>query len=333
MARIVVLSDIHLSPTHGFFWKNWRTARDFANSQGAEAVIVNGDLCINGPDSDDEIEFAAQALRKLDGPVLALPGNHDIGDEPPGQDPEQLVTPERLARWKRFLGTDRWTIEADNWRLIGVNAQLFGSGLVDEAEQSEWLDEELGAAKERPVALFLHKPLFVESPKDQEESAACLTPAARAGLSKKLSAAGVRLVVSGHLHQSLDRTIDGVRYYWLPAVAFATPELRGGGGAADCGLTIFEFSGNHVEIRIERPVGLISHDLTAIKGHGKYAFLRDMPPCPPPAEPWARHDVVAGRRPGNPFRCAIHPSRSWIESPGRQPSASPEDGKRKLCSG
>ena len=284
MTRIVVLSDIHLSPTHGFFWENWRIARDFANQQKPEAVIVNGDLCINGPDSDAEMEFAARALHGLTCPVLALPGNHDIGDEPPGQDPEQLVTPERLARWKRFLGTDRWTIEADDWRLIGVNAQLFGSGLVEETEQSEWLDEEIGAAHERPIALFLHKPLFAESPADQEESAVCLTPAARAGLLHKLRAAGVRLVVSGHLHQSLDRTIDGIRYYWLPAVAFAAPALRGGSEAADCALTIFEFSGSGLEIRIERPAGLVSHDLRAIKGHGKYAFLRDMPPCPPPAE-------------------------------------------------
>jgi hypothetical protein len=27
MTSIVVLSDIHLSPTHGFFWENWCVAR------------------------------------------------------------------------------------------------------------------------------------------------------------------------------------------------------------------------------------------------------------------------------------------------------------------
>jgi 3',5'-cyclic AMP phosphodiesterase CpdA len=42
MARIVVLSDIHLSPTHRFFW-------DVANTANADALIVNGDLAINGP--------------------------------------------------------------------------------------------------------------------------------------------------------------------------------------------------------------------------------------------------------------------------------------------
>jgi predicted MPP superfamily phosphohydrolase len=65
MARIVVLSDIHLSPTHGFFWENWCVAREFADAAKADAVIVNGDRAINGPDSDAEIAFAATALKNL----------------------------------------------------------------------------------------------------------------------------------------------------------------------------------------------------------------------------------------------------------------------------
>ena len=59
MARIVVLSDIHLSPTHGFFWENWCVAREFADAAEADAVIVNGDLTINGPGSDAEIAFCS----------------------------------------------------------------------------------------------------------------------------------------------------------------------------------------------------------------------------------------------------------------------------------
>src|SRR5262249_27637915 len=81
MARIVVLSDIHLSPTHGFFWENWCVAREFADAARADAVVVNGDLAINGPDSDTEIAFAATALGNLRTRVMALPGNHDVGDE------------------------------------------------------------------------------------------------------------------------------------------------------------------------------------------------------------------------------------------------------------
>jgi 3',5'-cyclic AMP phosphodiesterase CpdA len=77
MGRVVILSDIHLSPTHGFFWENWCLARDFANRAAADAVIVNGDLTINGPDSDEEVKFAALATKSLRGPVLPSPGNHE----------------------------------------------------------------------------------------------------------------------------------------------------------------------------------------------------------------------------------------------------------------
>src|ERR1700741_362916 len=178
MARIVVLSDIHLSPTHGFFWDNWCVAREFANAANADAVIVNGDLAINGPDDDAELAFAATALRSLRAPVMALPGNHDVGDEPPGQDPKQIINADRLARWDNTFDTDRWTMNAGAWRLVGVNAQLFGSGLAREQAQDQWLDEQLSTAG-RPTALFLHKPLFVEGPTDDVVTPSCMLPSAR----------------------------------------------------------------------------------------------------------------------------------------------------------
>jgi hypothetical protein len=89
-------------------------------------------LAINGSDSDAEIAFAATALRNLRTRVMALPGNHDVGDEPPGQHPDQIIDADRLARWDSSFATDRWALDAGAWRLIGVNAQLFGSGRIEE---------------------------------------------------------------------------------------------------------------------------------------------------------------------------------------------------------
>lgn len=278
MARIVVLSDIHLSPTHGFFWENWCVAREYADAAKSDAVIVNGDLAINGPDSDAEIAFAARALGKLRTRVMALPGNHDVGDEPPGQDPDQIIDADRLARWDSSFAVDRWAFDAGGWRLLGVNAQLFGSGLAREHEQDQWLDEQLSAGR-RPTALFLHKPLFLEYPTDDVVSPACIAPSVRTQLLAKLNRSDVRLIVSGHLHQHRDRDVGDHRHLWTPAVAFGAPQALGGDGR--CGLAVLDFSQNSVEVTIERPHGLISHDLAAIKGHGRYQFLRDMPPSPP----------------------------------------------------
>jgi len=250
MARIVVLSDIHLSPTHGFFWENWCVAREFADAAKADAVIVNGDLAINGPDSDDD--FAATALWKLRTRVIALPGNHDVGDEPPGQDPDQTVDADRLARWDSYFATDRWALDAGGWRLLGVNAQLFGSGLAREHAQNQWLDEQLSTAG-RPFALFLHKPLFLEGPTDDVVSPSCMLPSVRTRVLDKLNQSDVRLIVSGHLHEHLDRAFGRQRHLWVPAVAFAAPQMHGGDGR--CGITVIDFSEDGIEITVERPRG------------------------------------------------------------------------------
>jgi 3',5'-cyclic AMP phosphodiesterase CpdA len=276
MSKIAFLSDLHLSHTHGFFWDNFRRARDAANASEADAVIVAGDLCINGPDSDDEMQFAAQALEGLDGQVFAIPGNHDVGDEPPGQDAAQIVDAARLARWKAAFGADRFAMTAGVWRLLGVNAQLFGSGLPAEAEQDAWLDAELGWA-DRPVALVLHKPPFVESASESEATVASIQPAARAALLAKLRGRA-RMVISGHLHATRDRVVDGIRHLWLPATAFIGSATHGGTPAV--GATMVDF-GTDAAVVTPLDGALTPHVLAEIKQHGRFRFLRDMPPCPP----------------------------------------------------
>jgi 3',5'-cyclic AMP phosphodiesterase CpdA len=279
MTRVIVLSDPHLSPTHGFFWPNWLLARDAAARIDAACTIINGDLCIDGPDSDAEMAFAANALAQLPGTVLPLPGNHDIGDEPPGQDPNQIVDEARLARWDNAIGADRWRFRLDGWTLLGVNAQLFGSGLAREAEQNAWLDAALAGSKGDRVVLVLHKPLFVESPDEALPSPASLGPAPRGELMQRLCKADIRLIVSGHLHKHRDRVVDGLRHLWVPSLAFSGG--HGLEGDARCGFAALDFNGDDVGVEIIRPEGLVSHDLAAIKQHGRYRFLREMPPCPP----------------------------------------------------
>lgn len=282
MSKIVFLSDLHLSPTHGFFWQNFLIGCDVANAAGAQAVVVNVDLCINGPDSDAEMDFAARALSRLRGEVLALPGNHDVGDEPPGQDPNQIIDPPRLARWNEAFGADRFVLDAGAWRLVGVNAQLFGSGLADEAEQTAWMVQQMATAEGRPVALVLHKPLFVEHAEEDQATASSLNPAPRAALLPLLRQGGARMVISGHLHASRDREVDGIRHLWLPALAFLGSPTHGGMPAV--GAVAVDFSEAEAVVT-ELPLpGAVPHDLAALKGHGRYKFLRDMPECPPGTE-------------------------------------------------
>ena len=281
MARIIVISDPHLSPTHGFFWDNWRRACETVNRLSPDAVIVSGDLCINGPDSDAEVAFAGQALRRLDPPVHAIPGNHDVGDEPPGQEADQIIDAHRLRRWMSVFGADRFAFELDGWRVVGINAQLLGSGLPQEREQDAWLDAELGRAAQ-PTLLALHKPLFLQSPDEAEMTATSVNPEPRARLLRRLRGAPVQVVVSGHLHCHRDVVRDGLRHVWAPSTAFLVHEPVDATAANILGILCIELDDNGVRVEAIDVPGLVAHDLAELKGHGRYKYLRDMPACPPP---------------------------------------------------
>lgn len=278
MSIIFCVSDIHLSPDYEFFWSNWKIARDAANASDASLVLVAGDLCIDGADSDAEMAFAGRALARLDGRWRAIPGNHDVGDEPPGQTATQYVDATRLQRWAAVFGADRFAETIGAWRAIGINAQLLGSGLEEEAEQFTWLEQQLEATK-APVALFLHKPLFLTSPGEQEPNASCTTPEPRAKMLALLKKHGVRFVISGHLHSYRDAIIDGIRYLWLPPTSFIGQTYPG--SRPIVGMISIDVSGPAEIVTLHEPEGMVPIDLVELKQHGRYAFLRDMPHCPP----------------------------------------------------
>jgi 3',5'-cyclic AMP phosphodiesterase CpdA len=278
VARLILLSDLHLSPLHGYFWQNWCLARDAANAADPDFVLVNGDLTINGADDDAEIAFVERALRSLTAPTLVLPGNHDVGDEPPGQDTNQIVSRPRLMRWHHALGTGRFSVETERWRLIGINAQLWGSALPEEKAQEEWLVEEL-ARDSRPVVLFSHKPLFLDSPDEEGPTTDAINPEPRSRLMAILRAAPVRMVVSGHLHGHRDRELGGVRYLWLPSTAFLGAGI--GGSIPMVAAMSLDLSGQEPAVDFIALPGLVPYKLSEIKQNGRYPFLRDTPPCPP----------------------------------------------------
>lgn len=280
MARIVVISDPHLSPTHGFFWDNWRRACVAVNRMSPDAVIVSGDLCINGPESDAEMVFAGRALRGLDPPVYAVPGNHDVGDEPPGQEPDQIINSQRLQRWKSVFGVDRFAFDLGGWRMIGINAQLLGSGLPQEREQDAWLDGEF-ARTSSPIMLILHKPLFLQSADESETTASSVNPEPRARLLHRLRCSPVQVVVSGHLHCHRDVVRYGLRHVWAPSTAFLLHGHVASDAAPVVGILSVTFDEGGVRVEVIDVPGLVAYDLAELKGHRRYRYLRDMSPCPP----------------------------------------------------
>ena len=83
-------------------------------------------------------------------------------------------TEQDLQAFRVAFGEDRWRFEAAGWCFIGLNSLVMNTGLASEAEQFDWLASAARGADGKPVALFLHKPLFLNSPDDPELAASAI---------------------------------------------------------------------------------------------------------------------------------------------------------------
>jgi 3',5'-cyclic AMP phosphodiesterase CpdA len=272
---LVQLSDTHLSRSRPHFQFNFEVALDAVADIRPDVVVVTGDLALNGPDDADDIAFAARQLDRLAARWFAVPGNHDVGLVPFAAGVHQPVTAERLAAYRDVFESDRFVARCGDWTLLGLDSQLLGSGLVDEEEQFDWLDDRL-AETAGPVGLFTHYPLFLDRPDESAISHTVIVPSARRRLIDRLTAhGGVRLVGTGHLHQERRLDIDGVQHQWAPSTAFITTEMDLGGDAY-AGLLVYRFDGDAVSVTRVEPRWMINHDIRNWGGsepHGYYEIV------------------------------------------------------------
>ncbi len=85
-------------------------------------------LSLDGAHQPDDLRLARAQLDRLPVPWLAIPGNHDIGDNPSPVTlrPSRCINVERCVRWNELIGADRWSVELPDWSLVAINAQLIG---------------------------------------------------------------------------------------------------------------------------------------------------------------------------------------------------------------
>jgi 3',5'-cyclic AMP phosphodiesterase CpdA len=145
---------------------------------------------------------------------------------------------------------------------------VMNTGLASEAEQFDWLAQQLASADGKPVALFLHKPLFLNTPNEPElaVSAVRYVPMpVRSRLVEMLGAVDLRLVASGHVHQRRDFTFRHTRHIWAPSVGFIIPDRRQEViGAKEVGLVEYRFQPDAFEVRHVRAPGQVDVDLDAL---------------------------------------------------------------------
>ena len=263
--RLILVTDSHLAPSVPPCNENWAAAKAFARDAGADLTVHLGDITLDGTEDPRQHDWALKESADWPTALRFLPGNHDIGDNPPGPGvaAKQPLRLDQLARYRRGFGSDYWALDAAPWRLIGLNAQLFGSASAAEAEQWAWLGASLAEARGRPLALLLHKPLFLDDPADARPHIRYLPQPQRRWLLELLAPHDLRLVLSGHAHQYLDRVLDGVRHIWLPSTAFIIPDAmqeRIGDKVTGLGVLDLEADGNH-RFALVTPQGMAQHRL------------------------------------------------------------------------
>jgi predicted phosphodiesterase len=216
--RIALVSDTHLARRVPDFLANWQIVRNWLDAVAPDLILHLGDITVNGAEYAAELGEARALFEGLPAPIRFIPGNHDIGDNPiaPGVPNSHPLDLARLADYRRVFGPDRWSIEAEGWSLIGLNAQLFGTGTAEEAAQFAWLDSVLGEV-DGPLGLFLHKPLFRTRPDDTEAHIRYVPHAPRQHLLALLARRDLRFVAAGHTHQHRQHRVDGVEHVWTPS--------------------------------------------------------------------------------------------------------------------
>jgi len=144
------------------------------------------------------------------------------------------------------------------------------TGLAAEAEQFDWLASELSSTKGKPVALFLHKPLYLNRPDDPELPATSIRYVpmpARSRLIEMLRAVDLRLVASGHVHQRRDFTFGHVRHVWAPSAGFIISDQRQEViGTKEVGLVEYRFQPDSFEVRHIRAPGQLDVDVDSLIG-------------------------------------------------------------------
>jgi 3',5'-cyclic AMP phosphodiesterase CpdA len=266
--RLIQITDCHLSPRFPRFTENFQRVSEYITATQPDLVINTGDLAFDGPGHPDELAFARSLHDALPVACRYLPGNHDIGDNPTlvAPPPSQLISEPNRQTFLAAFGHDRWRFNAVGWSFIGLNSLIMNSGLACEEEQFDWLAEQLSSLDGRPLALFVHKPLYQNAPSDPELAATSIrfTPMpARARLTAMLRDVDLRLVACGHVHQRRDYTWRNTRHIWAPSSSFVirSDEKQSLVGVKEVGLVEYHFQPDGFEVRHSRAPGQSDIDL------------------------------------------------------------------------
>lgn len=171
------------------------------NAMPVDFVVICGDLV----QTADEKSFADfNSIRSgFTLPCYCAAGNHDVGNVP---------TAASLKHYRETIGEDYYSIEHKGYTVVVANTQLWKTDVPVESEKHHaWFRKTLEAAKAKnsPVFVVVHYPLFLKSA-DEKESYYNLPVDRRREILDLCEKNGVVGFLAGHTHKQISNQYKGI---------------------------------------------------------------------------------------------------------------------------
>lgn len=193
----------------------------------ADFGIHLGDLVQEYPEMEGFQEIYEKALSRLEagsGEVHLVAGNHDVGDKPDTTMPTHPVEPEMLAWFHQRMGKSWKCIEKGNCAFFIINSQILNTGLPEEEEQRQWLEQTLESLPEKRKFLFHHLPLYLDEPGEPAKGHYdVISDPARGWLLELIKKHHFEFSAGAHVHFSFFDRIGACRYFQMASTSFTRP--------------------------------------------------------------------------------------------------------------
>lgn len=243
--RLVHVSDLHVGAHDEGRAGLERELRELVERLRPSLVVASGDLTHRN--RRDQHERVVAFLRSLDAPVLVVPGNHDI----PMLPPQRFVR--TFARFQQAWGETEPIFSSDELVACGLNSVrpwLYQEGVVRPA-QIERVAHAFSAGPTGALRVAVLHHHLVSAPWRTAKRPVFRRTRVLAALAE----AGVELVLSGHVHQSV--VVERREFLFAPtgqhslvvAVAAGLGRPRPGRHAEASGLLVHEAEGDAMRVR------------------------------------------------------------------------------------
>ena len=225
--------------------------------QVPDAVLFTGDLTDFG--KREEYENLARLVAPLTMPVYLMPGNHD--------DPEtmrEMFPSHRYLRQR--TGKLDYVIDEFPVRIVALDSTIpqKSPGLLTKA-QLAWLDDTLGAGRERPTIVALHHPPFWTGIGHMDEQPLTNPDDLAAVISRHPQ---VERVIAGHLHRPIVARFAGTIASTSPS-----PSHQVALDLADDAASRFVMEPPGFQLHLWREgIGVVSHTAAIGEFAGPYPF-------------------------------------------------------------